>query len=66
MCRMFRILVEAGPGAVALVIAVSFLVGVVPNPAHAQTAPCSYENRTVPHGTIIGVMRCQNGRWVRI
>jgi hypothetical protein len=39
--------------------------GFGPMPAVAQQASCTYQGRVVPHGTQIGVLRCQNGRWVR-
>jgi hypothetical protein len=49
-----------------LALAAAIAVSLAPGPVRAQEAPCTYENRQVPHGTIVGVMRCQNGRWYRI
>lgn len=33
--------------------------------AASDQAPCVYDGREVPHGTQIGVLRCDDGRWVR-
>jgi hypothetical protein len=47
-------------------LALALWTGATTVPAAAEEASCTYDGRVVPHGTQIGVLRCDDGRWVRV
>ena len=66
MARPIRTPAETVRAILIVGLALALWTGAAAIPVAAGEASCTYDGRVVPHGTQIGVLRCDDGRWVRV